>query len=386
MNFKEDSRISTPELLLFDLNIKNNLWIIKARILYSFFLLVFFFIYQILLKKNLIPFSDIILIFILAQSGNILFYLTLNSVTKKVLDPLPVGRLFSLSKLQIDFDFVLISIILFFTGGINSPVIFFFILYIVISAFILSRNKLLRNTIYAILYLTTLLFVDASFTNPQEIMKLILLDIIMIFSYFVSSFLTKGLKDNQEILEELLEKSRELSITDNLSGLYNQGYFFEQMSMILKKSKRYNTKFSLIMLDIDYFKEYNDSNGHLKGSAAIQKIGIMLGKTFRDCDICARYGGDEFVVILPDTDQLGAFLAADRFRGIIEETEFEGMESQPMKKVTLSIGISSFPEHGDSVEKIIEKSDIALYRSKADGRNMVQIFKEEETGSVGNAD
>jgi len=281
---------------------------------------------------------------------------------------------------------VLISIILFFTGGINSPVIFFFILYIVISAFILSRNKLLRNTIYAILYLTTLLFVDASFTNPQEIMKLILLDIIMIFSYFVSSFLTKGLKDNQEILEELLEKSRELSITDNLSGLYNQGYFFEQMSMILKKSKRYNTKFSLIMLDIDYFKEYNDSNGHLKGSAAIQKIGIMLGKTFRDCDICARYGGDEFVVILPDTDQLGAFLAADRFRGIIEETEFEGMESQPMKKVTLSIGISSFPEHGDSVEKIIEKSDIALYRSKADGRNMVQIFKEEETGSVGNAD
>lgn len=375
MDFKEDSRISTPELLLFDLNIKNNLWIIKARILYSLFFFVFFFFYKQFLSLEIIRLKDLILIFTLSQLGNILFYFTLRSLTKKRLDSPPIKELSSLANLQLDFDFVIISIILFVSGGINSPVIFFFILYIVISAFIVNKTKFVLNSILAMIFLFILLFIDTRFLELRNVFKLILLEIAIIFAFFVSTYLSKGIKDNQYILEELLKKSRKLSITDNLSGLFNQRHFFDQLSLMLKKSQRYKTIFSLILFDIDNFKNYNDSNGHLKGSAAIEKVGKMVGEAFRDFDICARYGGDEFIVILPDTDKVGAFLAADRFRNIVENTEFPGMETQPLKKITLSIGISFFPENGDSIEKIIEKADIALYRSKSEGRNRVTIFE-----------
>jgi len=378
---KNTNHMSTPELLLFDLNTKNNQWIIKARILFSLFFLIFFLFCKKFFLKEIITSKDLILIFTLAQIGNILFHFTLRSLMKKRSDSPPLKELFSLSRLQLDFDLIIMTMIIFVSGGINSYLVYFLILYVMISAFIVEKSKHIKNTLILIFFLIILPFADVHVFNPDNIVKLISILSIIIFSFFASSYISRNSRENQRVLEQLLQKSRELSITDNLSGLYNQRHFFEQLSMLLKKAKRYKNIFSLILFDIDNFKNYNDSNGHLKGSAAIEKVGKMVASSFRDFDISARYGGDEFVVILPDTDKIGALLAADRFRELVEKTEFAGMETQPMKKITLSIGISSFPEHGDSVEEIIENADIALYTSKSEGRNRVTIFEKDQKNS-----
>jgi diguanylate cyclase (GGDEF)-like protein len=168
-----------------------------------------------------------------------------------------------------------------------------------------------------------------------------------------------------------------MSVTDGLTNLYNQTHFFLLFRLQLKKSKRYQTPFSIIIFDVDYFKNYNDNNGHLKGSELLCRIGTLMKQAFRSSDMLAKYGGDEFVIILPNSDKVGAFLAADRLREIVEEEPFEGEQHQPSGKITLSLGISSFPEHGDNVEILMDRADKALYSAKEAGRNKTVIYSED---------
>jgi diguanylate cyclase (GGDEF)-like protein len=165
-----------------------------------------------------------------------------------------------------------------------------------------------------------------------------------------------------------------LSISDGLTGLYNQSYFFKMLDLEVKKSKRHNVPFSLVLFDVDHFKEYNDHNGHIEGSAALKQIAKIMKEIFRVTDILAKYGGDEFVVILPNSDKVGAFLAADRLREMVEMEGFPGAEKQPMGKVTLSLGIASYPEHGLTGQAILESADKAMYVAKEAGRNRTFIF------------
>jgi diguanylate cyclase (GGDEF)-like protein len=164
------------------------------------------------------------------------------------------------------------------------------------------------------------------------------------------------------------------AITDRLTKMYNFGYFTEQLYKEFSKAKRYNYPVSLIIIDIDHFKNYNDSNGHQEGNVALVKTAGIIMKNARDSDTVARYGGEEFILMLPQTTGPEGQILAERIRHNIETTSYSGDEKQPSGKVTISCGIASFPEDGNTSSELIEKADMALYYSKNNGRNRVTLY------------
>jgi diguanylate cyclase (GGDEF)-like protein len=175
----------------------------------------------------------------------------------------------------------------------------------------------------------------------------------------------------------LYEKMKKLAEKDELTKLFNYRAFRRQLDKEISRALRYKKTFSLAMFDIDFFKEYNDNNGHDIGNVALSKVGKIILKNCRDLDFPARFGGEEFIVILTETDKTGAFKCAERIRQIVEHTKFPGEEKQPNGKLTISGGIAQFPTDGNSVESIIKSVDIAAYKAKNTGRNKIVIFDKE---------
>jgi diguanylate cyclase (GGDEF)-like protein len=280
--------------------------------------------------------------------------------------------------LQLDFDLVALSLTVFFSGGLASPIIAMVIVYIMISTFLIDYHKAFRNTLAAMLLLLLIAWLrdGGDFFTSQQIMDLLAYYFMFIFTFFVSGYLSKNLHSNEDLLKNLLQQTRELSISDGLTGLYNQMHFFELLDLETKKSQRYNMSYSLIIFDVDHFKNYNDSHGHQLGSQTLKGIAAIMKKKFRATDILAKYGGDEFVIILPQTDKVGAYLAAERLREAVEKQAFPGAETQPQKKITISIGLASYPEHGMTDDEILNHADKSLYFAKESGRNRTIIFND----------
>lgn len=164
-------------------------------------------------------------------------------------------------------------------------------------------------------------------------------------------------------------RAEELSITDSLTGVYNYRYLRSALDKEVARARRFNEMFSIIMLDVDHLKDYNDTHGHLRGSEVLRRLAQLMLAQLRGADIVAKYGGDEFVVILPQTDRAGARILAERIRFAIEEHEFPG-EGDGMK-ITSSMGIAQFPEDGESTRDLLDVADSALYQAKRAGRNKV---------------
>ncbi len=178
----------------------------------------------------------------------------------------------------------------------------------------------------------------------------------------------------------LYEKVKELAEKDELTGLYNYRAFRKELDREVSRSLRYGKKFSLVMFDVDYFKNYNDNNGHDMGNVVLHTVGTILRKATRKTDFPARFGGEEFIVILPETGKGGAFVFAERIRATIENKHFPGEEKQPNGKLTVSGGVAEFPSDGGTAEKIIKAVDIAAYKAKSNGRNRIEIFRREWEG------
>jgi len=172
-------------------------------------------------------------------------------------------------------------------------------------------------------------------------------------------------------INNLLNRIKKLSITDDLTGIYNRRYFFQRFKEELERSNRYGRRLSLLMLDIDYFKHYNDLHGHQMGDSLLKKLAQLLGISIRQPDFIARYGGEEFVVVAPETDREKAVKLAEKLRVAIEKHPFLMRESQPDGKITISLGLAVFPEDGQTVDEMISKADTALYIAKDLGRNKV---------------
>ncbi len=162
----------------------------------------------------------------------------------------------------------------------------------------------------------------------------------------------------------LYKKSQILSITDGLTGLYNHRYFQEQIQVELSRAQRYDLNFSLIIIDVDNFKQINDTYGHLAGDELLVKLSIHLKKVIRESDTVARYGGDEFVMLLPETPKEGAVIVGERIRKSLVEEKIGG--NIP---VYVSVGVAAYPDDGVYSQDIIKKADVALYKAKEDGRN-----------------
>jgi diguanylate cyclase (GGDEF)-like protein len=168
---------------------------------------------------------------------------------------------------------------------------------------------------------------------------------------------------------EAYRRARDLSFLDELSGVYNYRFLIEAIERETRRAQRFEHTFSVIMLDLDNLKGYNDRFGHLRGSEAIRTIGEILSATLRRVDLAARYGGDEFAVILPRTDKKGALRVCERLRQRIRSYPFPGAGGAGV--ITASFGISSFPQDGKSSRVLLRKADRALYRAKARGRDAV---------------
>ena len=170
----------------------------------------------------------------------------------------------------------------------------------------------------------------------------------------------------------LHEKTVQLSKTDGLTGLKNYREFKEAFQAELLRSKRYQRISSLLMIDVDHFKRYNDAYGHPQGDVLLKNMAELIQNSFKDTDIVARYGGEEFAVLLVEIgakDQ--AVAVAERLRAMVERHKFSYEETQPGGSVTISIGVSCYPEDGLAVDELIQAADEALYRAKNEGRNRV---------------
>ncbi|PIP20220.1 MAG: hypothetical protein COX40_05935 [Candidatus Omnitrophica bacterium CG23_combo_of_CG06-09_8_20_14_all_40_11] len=167
----------------------------------------------------------------------------------------------------------------------------------------------------------------------------------------------------------LYEKTVTRAHSDSLTELWNHGYFQYLLQAELEKAKITKTPLSLIMLDIDNFKVYNDSLGHQSGDKILKALAALVKNQSRKMDYVCRYGGEEFTIILPETQRKEAFLIAERMRTDIERYSFLNEEILPNKKLTVSMGLSSFPEDGFSPSDLISHCDKALYEAKQKGKN-----------------
>jgi len=156
-----------------------------------------------------------------------------------------------------------------------------------------------------------------------------------------------------------------LSITDALTGLYNRRHLMGTLANEVQRSRRLRRTFSVLMADVDHFKAYNDTNGHLAGDAALVKVAEILRKATRGVDSVARYGGEEFLVMLLEAPLGTAAIVGERIRARVASEPFDG------GKVTMSIGIAEYPSHGDTPEELIASADAAMYQGKSQGRNRV---------------
>ena len=166
------------------------------------------------------------------------------------------------------------------------------------------------------------------------------------------------------------EHTYKLAVTDALTDMYNHRYFQEQMKLNIDNSKRYNTPFSLIMIDIDFFKKFNDKYGHQSGDAVLRQVAGTIKKNIRSTDIPCRYGGEEMAVILTNTDKEAATTVALKICEAVRQREFE-LATGDWTHVTISLGVATMPNNADSVQGLIEYADKCLYIAKENGRNQV---------------
>jgi diguanylate cyclase (GGDEF)-like protein len=185
------------------------------------------------------------------------------------------------------------------------------------------------------------------------------------------ALVTKKLQDEREFYKKL-------SNSDALTELANYRYFQKVLQKEMARAERYNRPLSLMMIDIDDFKSCNDTHGHPAGDVVLKEIAMLIKKNTRGCDLTARYGGEEFSVILPETSEEETLVVAERIRESVEKHSFKTEENKPINNLSITIGLSSFPDKTKDKKKLIDTADSALYKGKRSGKNCVVIYREAE--------
>lgn len=196
-------------------------------------------------------------------------------------------------------------------------------------------------------------------------------DDMVLLSHF-ASFATIALE--RSAYYSLVKHLRELSITDSMTGLFNRRYFEERFLEELHRSSRHNLFFSLVILDIDDFKLFNDTEGHLSGDELLKAIANIAKECLRITDVIARFGGEEFAVIMPQTDKEEAFLVSERIRNSVKKLLPKTWHVFPREYLTVSIGIASYPADGIERRELIRNADKALYRAKIEGKDRTIVW------------
>ena len=162
----------------------------------------------------------------------------------------------------------------------------------------------------------------------------------------------------------------EMAVTDSLTGLFVRRYFMVKLQEEFHRAERYEKNLSVVMADLDNFKDVNDTYGHSAGDSVLKIIGKFLQRNIRDVDIIARFGGEEFVILLPEADKEEARIVSERLRRTLAQLKLDDLPS-----LTISLGIAAYPEDGNSIEKLIKRADAAMYVAKQTGRNRVIMYE-----------
>lgn len=178
------------------------------------------------------------------------------------------------------------------------------------------------------------------------------------------------LKDLNDQLMAANEKLQALAITDDLTGLYNMRIMYDRIENELRRAKRYNRHTSCIMMDIDHFKEVNDQHDHLFGSYVIKEMGKLIRSNMRDVDFAARYGGDEFLIVLPETNEAGTKVFTERLRQKIEKHVFDDGKNKIQRTCSFGYAVCVAAD-ATNARNLVREADHALYRAKESGRNRV---------------
>ena len=182
----------------------------------------------------------------------------------------------------------------------------------------------------------------------------------------------------QALLGELTSansKLEVLSTVDEMTGLYNFRHFKNELAKEHARSVRLGTSYAIVFCDLDHFKKYNDRNGHPAGDQLLREFAKTLQRTCRGGDLIARYGGEEFVVICPNIDARGGAIVAERIRKAVASQRFAEGEHQPLGRISCSIGVASYPEHGATPALVLKAADEAVYTAKSEGRDQFHVFK-----------
>jgi diguanylate cyclase (GGDEF)-like protein len=171
----------------------------------------------------------------------------------------------------------------------------------------------------------------------------------------------------------LYQDIERMAITDSLTEVHTRRYFVERFEEEIARAALRKTPLSILMLDVDHFKHFNDQYGHMTGDRILKTMGQILKDNIREIDIAGRFGGEEFCIVLPETDLEGAILAGERIRKATESTDIQAYDHKV--KISLSGGVAIFPEDGQTVDDLIDKADWALYRAKTLGRNKIVAFR-----------
>jgi diguanylate cyclase (GGDEF)-like protein len=197
---------------------------------------------------------------------------------------------------------------------------------------------------------------------------------VAVLHYFLS--VNRKLENPTVVEMRILLEAQDSAIIDELTQLYNFRYFKDRIENEVLRAERESSSLTLLMLDLDDFKLYNDRVGHLRGNVALQTCAQVFRKGAREVDVVSRYGGEEFAILLPGTTKDGALAIAERIRHELERTRIPGRNDQE-EHLTVSIGVASVPTDAADADQLLDRADAALYRAKAFGKNRVNLFSDE---------
>ncbi len=255
-----------------------------------------------------------------------------------------------------------------FSGTFQSQYKFIYLFLIITTTIQFGTSYGMTMAFGASAFLLTM---DLFSLSLSEVNRYFETDVVLSGIFILTAWL---LGHYVKIEEEYREKMEGLANTDGLTGLYNHRYFQDSFKWQMDIYENTKSPVSLLLVDIDYFKNYNDHYGHLAGDEVLKKIASVLRKCIRSNDIVSRYGGEEFAVLLPDTMEEQAMKVAERIRKMVGETAFMGEENQPGGKLTVSVGVSSFPKMAKSRVELLKSADDALYKAKFMNKDRVETY------------
>lgn len=251
-------------------------------------------------------------------------------------------------------DILLLSFCIINTGGGESPFYLFYVFFIVFFSVVYGLKKsVIAGVISSICYSAAVLISDGYFSFEVFVRVVFFLTLSAFTGY---------------IYEKISMHTYSMATRDSLTTLYNHQYFYSSLEYILSKNSKDGSPVSLAIFDVDNFKQINDKYGHLEGDRILVKISSIIKENIRSEDIAARYGGDEIVIVLPNTDSKAALKVCQRIKEIFQQ----GFETVTGEEITLSVGIATFPYNGTTSLELFHAADQALYRAKNNGKNAVE--------------